>query len=90
MSAESPKRRVSNPVRNNKSHSWHYYVDVRGQKVQVCQHFFTGVYGISNSRIQTIQNKLVTGASIDDLRGKFSKRKDSPESLAKRPKKSKN
>ena len=75
MSAEDPKRTIQNPVRHNKTVSWNYYVDVRGKKVQVCQNFLTGVYGISSSKIQTIQHKLLSGASLDDLRGRFSKKK---------------
>ena len=75
MSADEPKRTVQNPVRHNKTVSWTYFVDVRGKKVQVCQNFLTGVYGISSSKIQTIQNKLVSGSSLDDLRGRYSKKK---------------
>ncbi|CAG2119697.1 unnamed protein product [Medioppia subpectinata] len=75
MSADEPKRTVQNPVRHNKTVSWTYFVDVRGKKVQVCQNFVTAVYGISSSKIQTIQHKLLSGSSLDDLRGKFSKRK---------------
>ena len=79
MSADEPKRTVQNPVRHNKTVSWTYFVDVRGKKVQVCQNFLTGVYGISSSKIQTIQHKLVSGSSLDDLRGRFSKRKNANE-----------
>ncbi|CAG2180806.1 unnamed protein product, partial [Oppiella nova] len=77
MSADEPKRTVQKPVRHNKSVSWTYFVDVRGKKVQVCQNFLTAVYGISSSKIQTIQHKLLNGSSLDDLRGRFSKRKKS-------------
>jgi hypothetical protein len=75
MSADDPKRTVQNPIRHNKTVSWTYFVDVRGKKVQVCQNFLTAVYGISSSKIQTIQHKLLSGSSLDDLRGKFSKKK---------------
>ncbi|XP_054153170.1 uncharacterized protein LOC128951897 [Oppia nitens] len=75
MSADEPKRTVQNPIRHNKTVSWSYFVDVRGKKVQVCQNFLTGIYGISSSKIQTIQHKLLSGSSLDDLRGRFSKRK---------------
>lgn len=75
MSADEPKRTVQKPKRNNKTATWTYFVDVRGKKVQVCQNFLTAVYGISKCKLSGIQHKLVHGAPLDDMRGKYQKNK---------------
>lgn len=80
LSAYRPKSQVHEPKTKNKSFSWNYFVDVRGQKIQVCQNFLTGVYGLTQGRIVNIQHKLVSGSPLDDLRGKYPhKRKSGPE-----------
>jgi len=74
MSSTETKRKKTNPSEYNKRMTWHYVTKVAGQCTVVCHKFFKAVFQVSNKRIYTIQQKVFSGVSVDDKRGRHGNR----------------
>ena len=54
----------------NREHVWKYSVlDGSGKKLSVCRKLLLNLLQISEKRLRTVQNKLVSGNTLDDKRG---------------------
>nr|CAI5853614.1 unnamed protein product [Callosobruchus analis] len=70
MVIQKPKRKRSRKE-NGKSHKFtvNYFIFTACTKKQVCQKLFRGLFSVSQRRINTICQKIITGSGISEQRG---------------------
>ena len=66
MKTESKTK--SNHSLKERNFSWKYFFDFNGEKSQVCKQFLINLYQITERRIKTIQNKLLSQTVLIDKR----------------------
>jgi hypothetical protein len=67
MKTESKTK--SNHSLKERNFLWKYFFDFNGEKSQVCKQFLINLYQITERRIKTIQNKLLSQTVFIDKRG---------------------
>lgn len=55
---------------------WVYCIKVIGAEIEVCRKFILRLFQISEKRLRIIQQKLCSGETMQDLRGKHANRKN--------------
>jgi hypothetical protein len=69
MKTESKAKSNKILCKKDRNFYWTYHFNYNGKQIQICKKFLMSLYQITDRRIKTIQNKLLSQSALIDKRG---------------------